>query len=91
MWVGCDGGARKIIPESRDNPMSEHIGVSSRVRWRDHGNTGDRAAIVTMVNDDGTVQLTVFPPGQPAMFLTLVKVHHGAGPETCKPNHCYVW
>jgi hypothetical protein len=67
------------------------IGVSTVGRYRPQGNTGDLAAIVTQVDGDGTVSLTIFAPGSGPSFYNRIKVDGQGGPQSAKAGHFYVW
>jgi hypothetical protein len=49
----------------------------------------DYAAIVTMINEDGTVQVTTFPPGSMPTFLTRIKFDRKADVSTAKKGTCF--
>lgn len=73
--------------------MSDHAFVSRMVRYRPIGHIavgGDMAAVITMVRGDGTVDLTVFPPGSKSVqTLTRIKYNGKTCEADAKEGTCY--
>lgn len=73
--------------------MADHAHIARMVKYRPLGYVakgGDMAAVITMVRGDGTVDLTVFPPGNKTLqTLTRIKYNAKACEADAKEGTCY--
>jgi hypothetical protein len=59
------------------------------VVYRALDGVSDYAAIITMIEKEGTVHLTTFPPGNPPTFLSRITFDGTADSHCALPGTCF--